>query len=85
MKRVWAGLGVITVLLYILAQGTLKPEAAGLVSGLVDKAAQLKHGTGADDHPVVVVEFDSGWVTTNKVHSVVVGVTPNKAHPVVVG
>lgn len=51
---------MITVLLYILAQGTLKPEAAGLVSGLVDKAAQLKHGTGADDHPVVVVEFDSG-------------------------
>ncbi len=42
------------------AQGTLKPETAGLISGLAEKAAELKHGTGADDKPVVVVEFDTG-------------------------
>ena len=43
-----------------IAQGTLKPDSAGLISGLAEKASQLKHGTGADDHPVVVVEFDTG-------------------------
>ena len=41
---------------------TLKADSAGLISGLADKASQLKHGTGADDHPVVVVEFDTGYV-----------------------
>ena len=44
------------------AQGTLKPDSAGLISGLAEKAGQLKHGTGADDLPVVVVEFDTGYV-----------------------
>ncbi len=44
------------------AQGTLKPDCSGLVSGLANKAAQLKHGTGADDHPVVVLDFDTGYV-----------------------
>ena len=48
--------------LSVVAQGTLKPEAAGLISGLAEKAMELKHGTGADDQPVVVVEFDTGYV-----------------------
>lgn len=51
---------VTTVSVVFVAQGTLKPDAAGLISGLAEKASQLKHGTGADDHPVVVVEFDTG-------------------------
>ena len=42
------------------AQGTLKAESAGVVAGLASKAARLKQGTGADDQPVVVVEFDTG-------------------------
>ena len=45
---------------YHLAQGTLKAESAGVVAGLANKASQLKQGTGADDQPVVVVEFDTG-------------------------
>lgn len=49
------------------AQGTLKSDSAGLISGLADKARQLKHGTGADDHPVVVVEFDTGYAVVRGV------------------
>jgi len=40
----------------------MKPDSAGLVAGIASKAVQLKHGTGADDHPVVVIEFDTGCV-----------------------
>lgn len=47
-------------LTYLSAQGTLKAESAGVVAGLANKASQLKQGTGADDQPVVVVEFDTG-------------------------
>ena len=47
-------------MLISLAQGTLKAESAGVVAGLANKATQLKLGTGADDQPVVVVEFDTG-------------------------
>lgn len=47
-------------LYFLSAQGTLKSDSSGLVAGLASKAAQLKHGTGADDNPVVVVEFDTG-------------------------
>ena len=47
-------------MLSVSAQGSLKPESAGLVAGMAGKAAQLKHGTGSDDHPVIVVEFDTG-------------------------
>jgi len=46
--------------LALAAQGTMKPDSAGLVAGIASKAVQLKHGTGADDHPVVVIEFDTG-------------------------
>ena len=46
--------------IYLSAQGTLKAESAGVVAGLASKASQLKQGTGADDQPVVVVEFDTG-------------------------
>ncbi len=42
------------------AQGNLKPEVAGLVAGLASKATKLRHGTGADDIPVVSVESDAG-------------------------
>ena len=42
------------------AQGTLKPELSGLVAGLASKANKLKHGTGADDVPVISVELDTG-------------------------
>ena len=44
------------------AKGTMKPDSAGLVAGMASKAAKLKHGMGADDHPVVVIEFDTGYV-----------------------
>ena len=40
----------------------MKPDSAGLVAGMASKAAKLKHGMGADDHPVVVIEFDTGYV-----------------------
>lgn len=43
-----------------LARGTLKPESAGLVAGLATQANSLKMGTGEDDIPTVVVEFDTG-------------------------
>ena len=42
------------------AQGNLKPKVAGLVAGLASKATKLRHGTGADDIPVVSVESDAG-------------------------
>lgn len=45
---------------HLSAQGNLKPEVAGLVAGLASKASKLKHGTGADDIPVVSVESDAG-------------------------
>eukprot|EP00731_Ephydatia_muelleri_P000542 Em0001g542a len=48
--------------LALAAQGTLKPEAAGLIAGLASQAGQLKHGTGRDDIPTVVVEFDTGKI-----------------------
>ncbi len=44
----------------LLAQGTLKSDSAGLVAGLAEKASELKLGMGADDLPVVVLEFDTG-------------------------
>ena len=47
------------------AQGTLKPEAAGLIAGLASQAGQLKHGAGRDDVPTVVVEFDTGYININ--------------------
>ena len=47
---------------YSLARGTLNAETAGIVSGLSSQAENLKIGTGADDRPTVVVEFDTGWV-----------------------
>lgn len=40
----------------------MKPDSAGLVAGMASKAAKLKHGMGADDHPVVVIEFDTGYI-----------------------
>ena len=46
--------------LSILAQGTLKSSAAGIVAGLASQANSLKMGTGDDDKPTVVVEFDTG-------------------------
>ena len=42
------------------ARGTMKPENAGLVAAIASQANQLKLGTGADDSPTVVVEFDNG-------------------------
>ncbi len=39
---------------------TLKSDSAGLVAGLAEKASELKLGMGADDLPVVVLEFDTG-------------------------
>ena len=45
------------------AKGTMKPDSAGLVAGMASKASKLKHGMGADDQPVVVIEFDTGYIT----------------------
>ena len=53
-------LSIILFTLSILAQGTLKSSAAGIVAGLASQANSLKMGTGDDDKPTVVVEFDTG-------------------------
>ena len=38
----------------------MKPETAGVVSAMSAQASQLKIGTGTDDSPTIVVEFDTG-------------------------
>lgn len=38
----------------------MKPETAGVVAAIASQAKQLKIGTGADDSPTVVVEFENG-------------------------
>ena len=48
--------------LSLTARGTLGADTAGIVSGLASQAQNLKMGTGDDDNPTVVVEFDAGLV-----------------------
>lgn len=51
--------------LITVARGTLQSQSdtvGGLVSGLATQAQTLKIGTGDDDRPTVVVEFDTGFV-----------------------
>lgn len=46
---------------FSVARGTLQGDTvAGLVSGLATQAKTLKMGTGEDDKPTVVVEFETG-------------------------
>ena len=52
----------------IVARGTLKADAAGLVAGIASQANSLKVGAGADDIPTVVVEFDTGYNTSCYLH-----------------
>jgi hepatitis B virus X-interacting protein len=46
--------------LSLAARGTLKPQSAGVIAGLVSQANNLKMGTSDDDRPTIVVEFDTG-------------------------
>ncbi len=48
------------VCVLLIAQGSLKEDMSGLVSGLAEKAKKLKHNTEANDLPVIVVESDHG-------------------------
>lgn len=48
--------------LYCVARGTMKAGSGGMVSAIAAQANQLKMGTGADDRPTVVVEFETGLV-----------------------
>ena len=47
---------------FLTARGSLGADTAGIVSGLASQAQTLKMGTGGDDLPTVVVEFDTGLV-----------------------